>query len=228
MTDGIEICPRLVTFVRMTTDLTCWRREQQDWKPPDDASAPEIAYDRARLTMRKEADARRVRKFMKRLAEETRGAGDVFLTGGSSAVLLGWRKTTLDVDLELDPEPPGAFDAISRLKDELEINVELASPAHFIPTLPGWRERSRPIGVHGAIRFWHYDFYAQALSKIERGHAQDLGDVREMLNRKLVEPKELRCLFEAIVGKLKRYPAIDPDAFREKVDEVLRQAAGSD
>lgn len=171
--------------------------------------------------MRKETDARKVRKFLKRLAEESRGPGDVFLTGGASAVLLGWRKTTMDVDLELDPEPAGAFAAISRLKDELEMNVELASPAHFIPRSPGWRQRSRPIGSHRSLRFWHYDFYAQVLSKIERGHAQDLGDVREMLERKLVEPKELRRLFEAIYGKLERYPAIDPDAFREKVEEAL-------
>ncbi len=108
--------------------------------------------------MRKATDARKVRKFMKRLGEEARGAGDVFFTGGASAVLLGWRKTTLDVDLDFDPEPPGVFDAISRLKDELEINVELASPAHFIPALPGWRERSRAIGVYGPVHFWHYDF----------------------------------------------------------------------
>jgi hypothetical protein len=43
-----------------------------------------------------------------------------------------------------------------------------------------------------------------------------------MLDRKLVDPKELRRLFVAIYGKLERYPAIDPDAFREKVEEALR------
>jgi hypothetical protein len=178
--------------------------------------------------MRKATDARKVRKFMKRLGEEARGPGDVFFTGGASAVLLGWRKTTLDVDLDFDPEPPGVFDAISRLKEELEINVELASPAHFIPPLPGWRERSRAIGVHGQVRFWHYDFYAQALSKIERGHAQDLADVREMLGRGLVDRKELRRLFEAIFAGLKRHPAIDPEAFREKVDEAVRESSDDD
>ncbi len=42
-----------------------------------------------------------------------------------------------------------------------------------------------------------------------------------MLGRGLVDPKELRRLFEAIFGGLERHPAIDPDAFREKVDELL-------
>jgi hypothetical protein len=52
-----------------------------------------------------------------------------------------------------------------RLKSELDLNVELASPADFIPPLPGWRERSRLIAREGALTFFHYDFYAQALAK---------------------------------------------------------------
>ena len=32
----------------------------------------------------------------------------------------------------------------------------------------------------GPLAFRHFDLYAQALAKIERGHAQDLVDVREM------------------------------------------------
>ena len=45
----------------------------------------------------------------------------------------------------------------NRLKDELDINVELASPDHFIPAVPGWRDRSLLIGQEGRIRFFHYD-----------------------------------------------------------------------
>jgi hypothetical protein len=43
-------------------------------------------------------------------------------------VLVGWRGTTIDVDLKMSPEPEGAFEAIAALKDELDINVELAAP----------------------------------------------------------------------------------------------------
>jgi len=32
---------------------------------------------------------------------------------------------------------------ISELKEELALNVELASPLDFLPELPGWQERSR-------------------------------------------------------------------------------------
>ena len=58
--------------------------------------------------------------------------------------------------------------------------------------------------------FRHFDLYAQALSKIERGHAQDEGDVREMFDRGLVDRVKLLEYFSAIEPRLYRYPAIDP------------------
>jgi hypothetical protein len=55
-------------------------------------------------------------------------------------------------------------------------NIELAAPDDFIPPLPGWEEWSIFIARRGKIDFYHYDLYAQALAKIERGHARDLAD----------------------------------------------------
>ena len=125
--------------------------------------------------MRRFTDAVRLQQLMEGLGRACRGSGRVYLVGGASAVLLGWRHMTVDVDLKLDPEPAGAFETIARLKGSLDINVELAAPDQFIPPLPGWRERSPFVARHGQVSFHHYDFYAQALGKIERGHRQDLG-----------------------------------------------------
>ena len=88
---------------------------------------------------------------------------------------------TVDIDLKPDPEPLGFFGAIAELKKKLDVNVELASPDDFIPELPGWCERSQFIGRFGKLDFFHYDFYAQAVSELERGHARDILDVRTML-----------------------------------------------
>ena len=164
-------------------------------------------------------------RFMEALGRRSSGAGRVYIVGGGSAVLYGWRSATVDVDVKLDPEPAGAFGAINRLKDELQINVELASPDMFIPELPGWRERSVHIGRYGQVDFYHYDLYAQALAKIERGHSRDLGDVEAMLRANLVEPARLLELFHAVEGSLERYPAIDADAFRTKVRAALSRFA---
>ena len=59
----------------------------------------------------------------------------------------------------------------------------------------------------GRVFFYHYDPYAQALARIERGHAKDLAEVAQLLGRGLVEPQRLRELFEVIEPQLHRYPA---------------------
>jgi hypothetical protein len=74
--------------------------------------------------------------------------------------------------------------AVPELKESLSVNIELVSPAHFIPELPGWEGRCQFIAQRGPISFYHYDMYAQALSKLERRHARDLADVEEMKRRK--------------------------------------------
>lgn len=158
---------------------------------------------------------------MRRIGAEARAGGRVYLVGGSSAVLLRWRETTIDVDLKLDPEPPGALDAIARAKETLKINVELSAPDDFVPPVPGWRERSRFISREGPVDFFHYDFYGQALAKIERGHAQDLRDVEAMHALDLISPVRLASLFKEIEPGLVRYPSIDPACYLRKLEGAV-------
>ena len=84
--------------------------------------------------------------------------------------------------------------------------------------------RSSFIAREGGIDFFHYDFYAQALAKIERGHSTDLLDVREMIANGLVEPSRLLDYFSRIEDQLYRYPAIDAKSFRQAVEEFLKRA----
>ncbi len=171
--------------------------------------------------MRQLADQNRIRRFINALASRTRREANVYFTGGATAVLLGWRASTIDVDILLVPEDDQLLRALPELKEELEINVELASPAHFIPELPQWKERSLFIVREGQLSFFHYDLYAQALAKIERSHALDVVDVQEMFRRGHVEPSQLLMLFEKIVPRLYRYPALNPLAFRRAVEEAV-------
>ena len=171
--------------------------------------------------MRAPADADRLGRFMVELGREAERETRIYFTGGASAVLLGWRMSTLDADIEIVPDSDALLRAIPRLKEQLQLNVELASPAHFLPELPGWADRSPFIRREGRVSFHHYDFYAQALAKIERGHAQDHGDVAELLKRGLVEPARLREHFAAIEPLLYRYPALDARRFRSRLEESL-------
>jgi len=171
--------------------------------------------------MRPPATAEDIRRLMRELGRQARGPGRIFLTGGATAVLKGWREATVDVDLKLDPEPAGIFEAIARVKDEQRLNIELASPDQFIPDPQGRLERAEFITREGVVDFFHYDFYAQALAKIERGHARDELDVQAMLRRGLIEPGQLFALFATIEPLLLRFPAIDPVAFRRRVERTL-------
>ena len=174
--------------------------------------------------MRELADEARIRRFIEALGHAARSEGDCYLTGGATAVLLGWRPTTLDVDIRLEPEQDEALRALPRIKDELAVNVELASPADFIPLPEGWRGRSPLVERAGRLTFRHFDLRSQALAKLERGHAQDVGDVRELLARGLVDSVELRAAFDEIEPELYRFPAIDPAGFRQSVEDFLDEA----
>jgi hypothetical protein len=170
--------------------------------------------------MRGLADEPRIRRFMRELARAARQPTRVYLTGGATAVLAGWRASTIDIDIKIVPDDDALFREIPRLKESLAINVELASPDDFIPVPAGWEDRSRFIAQEGLVTFLDFDLVAQALAKIERGHAQDQEDVQTMIDRGLVTPSALRAAFDAIEPKLYRYPAIDPAAFRRAVEAI--------
>lgn len=106
--------------------------------------------------MRALADADRIGNLMYALAQEADRETRLYFTGGATAVLMGWRGTTIDVDLKFVPESDRLLRAIPHLKEKLQVNVELASPSDFIPQLPGWEERSRFIGKEGKLSFFHY------------------------------------------------------------------------
>ena len=175
--------------------------------------------------MRSPVQIKKLETLMAALGRRVKSSGRIYLTGGATALLHGWRPMTVDVDLKADPEPAGFFEAIAVLKDELEVNIELASPDDFIPPLPNWRERSLFIARHGLLDFYHYDPYSQALSKLERGHTRDLTDVAAMLQSGLIRRDLLFQQFLQIGPLLIRYPALDPKSFRTAVVEFCQGTA---
>lgn len=172
--------------------------------------------------MRRLADTERIRAFMDAVGRAANREIRLYFTGGATAVLSGWRSSTIDVDILMLPEDDQIFRSLPEIKESLELNIELASPADFIPEIPGWQDRSAAIERRGKVAYYHYDFYAQALAKIERGHAQDEADVQEMIRRRVVDRTRLMQLFDQIEPFLYRFPAIDPASFRLAVERVCR------
>ena len=173
--------------------------------------------------MRSNINPEKIEQLMSVLGQEARGSGSVYFTGGASALLIGWRSSTVDIDIRLDPEPPGIFQAIAKIKRKLNINIELASPQDFLPPLPGWRDRSVFIGKKGQISFYHYDFTAQALAKLSRGYDRDVNDVLAMYEQNLFSLNNLSDSFEAIEPELIRFPSLNPNALRRKVESFIER-----
>jgi len=147
----------------------------------------------------------------------------MYLTGGATAVLEGWRDSTVDIDVRFEPDADAALSRISEIKERLEVNVELASPLDFLPALPSWQERSRFRFREGNLEVFDFDPYSQAMSKLERGFELDLLDVRSMIQAKQVEPAKLASLFEEIEAQLYRFPSVDPASLRQAVESLVAE-----
>src|SRR5712672_3202807 len=121
-------------------------------------------------------------RLMKELAQSAprRGAYRVYLVGGGTAVYLGWRRSSIDVDLFSDQDV--IFRDIQRIKEHLNINIEFARPEVSVPALNGTADRHVLIEKVGAVTFYHYDPYAQLFSKIVRGFERDLEDARNFVS----------------------------------------------
>ncbi len=174
--------------------------------------------------MRTGLDKPKLLAFIEEIGKAAKGPGRIYLVGGATALLLDIRSQTIDVDIKLDPEPLGVFERIAALKEQLGINVELASPDLFLPSLPGWRERSEFIARKGLVDFFHYDFYGQALAKLLRGHDRDLADATAYVRLGKVVPSRLLELFLVAQHELVRFPAIDTALFLSRVQKFVARA----
>lgn len=170
--------------------------------------------------MRERADADRVRRLAVELGRAVPAGTKMYLTGGATAVLEGWRDSTVDIDVRFEPDSDAPLRRISDLKEKLAVNVELASPLDFLPELPGWRDRSRFRFREGNLEVFDFDLYSQALSKLERGFELDLKDVKSMVRSGEVEPGKLLELYKAVESELFRFPAVDPAELRISVESL--------
>jgi hypothetical protein len=162
----------------------------------------------------------RLRTFLEELSRAARLPTRLYLAGGASQLLRGLRESTVDIDLTFEPESDDLLRAMVALKETLNVNVELVSPAHFVPALPGWRDRCEFVVQLGNLGVFHFDPYTQALSKLERGHARDKQDVQALLDSGVVNPARLRSLFAEVQSELFRYPSIDAKGLRREVDRL--------
>ncbi|WP_050897209.1 hypothetical protein [Patulibacter medicamentivorans] len=91
--------------------------------------------------MRPPVDVERIRALAVVLSRATRTETVLYLTGGATAVIEGWRASTVDIDLRLEPDSDEVMKALVQAKRDLDINVESAS-AGLRAGASSWRDRS--------------------------------------------------------------------------------------
>ena len=74
----------------------------------------------------------------------------------------------------------------------------------------------------GNVSFYHYDPYAQLLSKVVRGFRRDLQDAEKFLASGMVDAERFRSLVHEIPKKAYAgYPALSRQAVLEAVNDFL-------
>ena len=183
---------------------------------------PVAANDSSESDVRRSLTRSGIRELMRELAHSAprRGSYRVYFVGGSTAVLAGWRESTIDADLYSDHED--IFHDVQGIKERLQLNIEFARPEDFVPPLAGNERRHVLIETIGKVSFYHYDPYTQLLSKVVRGFNRDVLDAERFLASGMVNGERFRALVDDIPDSAyARYPALSRQAVVEAVKEFL-------
>jgi hypothetical protein len=160
--------------------------------------------------------------FLHELGRRFRGRGSLYLVGGSMLVYQGFRPRTLDIHyrIELTEGDDTQFiQALRAAQRVVNLHVEPASPADFIPLPAGWRERSRFLVQEGGLAVHAFDPLSTALAKIERGQERDIDDVLALCSTGVLTVETIVQAFEEIAPRIETeaLPRITEQDFRRKV-----------
>ena len=172
------------------------------------------------MSMRSSVDKTAIEAFLRELGRTFRKPGRLYLVGGAALVHAGVRPGfTVEIDVQVGGTHEGELIvAIQRLIQQMQINVEFASPADFMPLPSDWEMHAQYVGRYGEIDVFYFDFYSIALSKIERGNSRDIADVELLVQQKVIALDELDVAYQEVLAQLGqgRYPKLTPQRFSER------------
>jgi len=172
------------------------------------------------MSMRPSVDKKAIELFLTQLGRNFHKSGRLYLVGGAALVHLGIRPGfTQDIDIQVSgPHEGELIVTIQRLIQQMQVNVEFASPGDFMPLPSQWEVHSRYIGRYGGVDVFYFDFYSIALSKIERGNMRDIADVKLLVQQNIIRLEELDVAYQEVLQQLGRgrYPRLSPERFAER------------
>ncbi len=176
--------------------------------------------------MRQRTDQARLTRFLNALGGRMRRPVRLYLVGGSVLIDLGFRESTLDIDYVADADDPAVLaeleQAVRALKDELDVNVELASPADFLPIPPSVLGRSRFVGQYGQLSVYYYHLPSLVIAKAARGLEQDMADAEWLISSGEVAWSDIEATWHEVIASPTGWMRHEPAAVEQRLD-LLRQ-----
>ena len=180
--------------------------------------------------MRKRVDRTRLRQFLDALGRRTRRPVRFYLVGGGVLIDLGLRATTIDIDFVAEADDPRAIDeleeGIRHLKNELDVSVEPASPADFLPIPSTALGRSRFVGTFGSLSVYYYDLASLVVAKAARGLERDLDDAERLVRAGQVAWEEVEEMWHQVKASPRGWLRHEPEEVEQRLN-VLRGRLGS-
>jgi hypothetical protein len=172
------------------------------------------------MSMRPNVDKKAIESFFQQLGRTFRKPGRLYLVGGAALVHAGVRPGfTQYIDIQVrGTNEDDLIISIQRLIQQMQINIEFASPKDFLPLPLQWETHAQYVDRYGQIEVFYFDFYSIALSKIERGTTRDIEDVKLLVQQQRIALDELDTTYQEVLGQLGkgRYPKITPERFAKR------------
>src|SRR5579885_1283365 len=162
--------------------------------------------EQASMSMRQRVGQQEIEQFLVQVGR-TRQPGRLYLVGGAAMVHRGIRPgQTLDIDIQITVDPANLTAQIAQLKQRLNMNIEFASPADFMPLPAQWETRSEFLKRYGQVDVFYFDWYSIALSKMQRANRQDVVDVQLLVRQGFIDLSELDLLYQDVLNKIGNPP----------------------
>ncbi len=125
----------------------------------------------------------------------------------------GTMNGTINIEVVLDTtDQDEMLSAIQRVLDQMQIGVELASPADLIPLPTQWTTQSRYVGRSGSVDVFYFDFYSLALSKVARGADRDLMGYQALTSAKSDYTGWIGCCLSRDIAAYRSSPLSQPQS----------------
>jgi hypothetical protein len=113
---------------------------------------------------------------------------------------------------------------IRALKNELDVNVEPAGPADFLPIPASVLDRSRFVGRYGQVSVFHYHVPSLVISKAARGFEQDLEDAVSVIRAGDVSWEEIDEQWQGVRASPTGLIRYDPEEVEQRLSIVRERS----